>query len=66
MLIVSKYATFLLTPSFFYILFIIEIDVDYCALGHNCDVNAKCFNLNTSYTCKCNKGFQGDGYQCTG
>ncbi|KAG5671894.1 hypothetical protein PVAND_002063 [Polypedilum vanderplanki] len=40
-------------------------DVDYCALGHNCNDNAKCFNLNTSYTCKCNKGFQGDGYHCT-
>lgn len=42
------------------------IDVDYCAQGHECDENAKCFNLKTNYTCKCNKGFQGNGSHCTG
>jgi EGF domain len=46
--------------------FTLYLDVDYCALGHNCDENATCLNLNTSYTCKCNRGFQGDGIRCTG
>ncbi|KAG6453544.1 hypothetical protein O3G_MSEX008217 [Manduca sexta] len=38
--------------------------VDYCSMGHSCDENATCMNLNTKYTCKCNQGFQGDGLTC--
>ncbi|XP_050561369.1 protein kinase C-binding protein NELL1 isoform X1 [Spodoptera frugiperda] len=38
--------------------------VDYCSMGHSCDENATCMNLNTKYTCKCNQGFQGDGLSC--
>ncbi|XP_037870870.1 protein kinase C-binding protein NELL1 isoform X2 [Bombyx mori] len=38
--------------------------VDYCNMGHSCDENATCMNLNTKYTCKCNQGFQGDGLTC--
>ncbi|XP_037967933.2 protein kinase C-binding protein NELL1 isoform X2 [Plutella xylostella] len=38
--------------------------VDYCSMGHSCDENATCMNLNTKYTCKCNQGFQGDGITC--
>ncbi|PZC79072.1 hypothetical protein B5X24_HaOG216887 [Helicoverpa armigera] len=33
-------------------------------MGHSCDENATCMNLNTKYTCKCNQGFQGDGITC--
>lgn len=40
--------------------------VDYCSMGHSCDENATCMNLNTKYTCKCNQGFQGDGLSCQG
>lgn len=40
--------------------------VDYCSMGHSCDENATCMNLNTKYTCKCNQGFQGDGITCAG
>lgn len=40
--------------------------VDYCSMGHSCDENATCMNLNTKYTCKCNQGFQGDGITCEG
>jgi hypothetical protein len=42
------------------------IDVDYCAQGHECDENAECYNLKTTYMCKCKPGFQGDGSHCTG
>ncbi|KAJ0179543.1 hypothetical protein K1T71_005255 [Dendrolimus kikuchii] len=38
--------------------------VDYCSIGHECDENATCMNLNTKYMCKCNQGFQGDGITC--
>ncbi|KAL4709358.1 hypothetical protein ACJJTC_007090, partial [Scirpophaga incertulas] len=38
--------------------------VDYCSMGHSCDENATCMNLNTKYTCTCNQGFQGDGLTC--
>ncbi|KAA0200905.1 hypothetical protein HAZT_HAZT009071 [Hyalella azteca] len=40
--------------------------VDYCAAGNTCHVNATCVNLQTSYTCHCKRGFQGDGRNCTG
>lgn len=39
---------------------------DYCAMGHNCHVNATCLNLNTKYLCICNSGLQGDGFTCIG
>lgn len=42
------------------------IDVDYCKEGHECDENADCYNLKTTYMCKCKPGFQGDGLHCTG
>ncbi|XP_060800674.1 protein kinase C-binding protein NELL1 isoform X1 [Amyelois transitella] len=38
--------------------------VDYCSMGHSCDENATCMNLNTKYTCTCNQGFRGDGLTC--
>ncbi|KAF4524544.1 hypothetical protein B566_EDAN002818 [Ephemera danica] len=39
--------------------------VDYCAKGHNCHANATCLNLQTTYSCRCIVGFQGDGHTCT-
>ncbi|KAK0176776.1 hypothetical protein PV328_000881 [Microctonus aethiopoides] len=38
--------------------------VDYCAKGHECHSNASCLNLQTTYACHCNIGFQGDGHNC--
>lgn len=40
--------------------------VDYCAKGHFCHDNATCLNLQTTYACQCDQGFQGDGTMCTG
>ena len=31
-----------------------------------CDVNANCTDTKDSYNCTCNKGYQGDGFNCTG
>lgn len=37
-------------------------DVDECGLGlHDCHKNAICANTHGSYTCKCFRGFNGDG-----
>nr|XP_012216966.1 PREDICTED: protein kinase C-binding protein NELL1-like isoform X2 [Linepithema humile] len=38
--------------------------VDYCAKGHKCHANASCLNLQTTYACHCENGFQGDGLNC--
>lgn len=40
--------------------------VDYCAKGHVCHANATCRNLQTTYACQCDQGFQGDGRLCIG
>ncbi|XP_014488740.1 PREDICTED: protein kinase C-binding protein NELL1-like isoform X2 [Dinoponera quadriceps] len=39
-------------------------DVDYCAKGHKCHANASCLNLQTTYACHCDIGFQGNGVNC--
>ncbi|XP_065158620.1 protein kinase C-binding protein NELL1-like isoform X2 [Atheta coriaria] len=38
---------------------------DYCAKGHTCHANASCLNLQTTYACHCDQGFQGDGHTCS-
>lgn len=44
------------------------VDIDECDpatyLSHNCHQNATCTNTEGSFTCACNKGFQGDGRSC--
>ena len=41
------------------------LDVDECAHDvDNCDENSSCENTETSYICKCNKGFIQAGYEC--
>lgn len=38
------------------------LDVNECAENsHDCDKNAKCFNTQGSFTCICNRGYQGSG-----
>ena len=40
-------------------------DVDECLLGTaSCDSNASCANIDGSFTCSCNSGFDGDGTTC--
>lgn len=41
------------------------LDNDECA-SSPCDVNARCTNTPGSFTCKCNSGYSGDGFNCVG
>ena len=42
------------------------LDKDECAMENPCDVNAVCYNTDGSYVCRCNSGFSGYGWDCTG
>ena len=46
-------------PRFFF------LDIDECK-NDTCDKNAKCKNIQGSYSCTCKKGFQGNGSSCSG
>lgn len=35
-------------------------------MDHQCHEKASCLNVRTNYSCRCNKGFHGNGYNCTG
>ncbi|KAI2668383.1 Nephronectin [Labeo rohita] len=40
-------------------------DKDECLTGnHRCSHQASCVNTEGSYTCKCEKGYTGDGFRC--
>ena len=43
-------------------------DVNECfTLNVTCyDENAHCVNTEGNFTCQCNSGFTGDGYNCSG
>ncbi|XP_028415961.1 fibropellin-1-like [Dendronephthya gigantea] len=41
------------------------IDVDECLPSSPCHSNATCNNTDGSYTCTCNSGYTGDGFNCT-
>ena len=46
---------------------VILVDINECDAGlHSCDGNATCTNTVGSYTCSCNTGFGGNGYNCSG
>lgn len=47
---------------------LILLDTDECASpeANNCDVNALCTNTDGSYICRCIRGYEGDGRNCTG
>uniref|UniRef100_A0A182JJM2 Nidogen n=1 Tax=Anopheles atroparvus TaxID=41427 RepID=A0A182JJM2_ANOAO len=40
------------------------VDIDECSGINICDENAQCFNEPGGYSCRCNPGFDGNGYQC--
>ena len=42
-------------------------DVDECQLGgHSCDSHASCLNTPGSFSCSCQPGWVGDGFECRG
>ena len=43
-------------------------DTDECESSetNECDANALCTNTEGSYVCRCLKGYEGDGRNCTG
>ena len=45
----------------------VSLELDECELEtHNCHAKASCSNTDGSYTCKCDDGYTGDGFTCTG
>ena len=44
------------------------LDIDECEQEslNDCDVNANCSNTVGSYSCFCHRGFEGDGFNCSG
>ena len=46
--------------------FFIFLDIMNCDNDDGCHENATCTDDNGSYTCMCQDGFTGDGFNCTG
>ena len=44
------------------------LDINECAQDedNNCHANANCTNLDGTFNCTCNKGYSGNGVNCTG
>ena len=52
---------------FMFLFTVILLDVDECVIRMNvCGINAFCNNTNSSYECRCNIGYSGDGLTCVG
>ena len=43
---------------------IFRLDIDECAESNECHPNATCTDTKGSYTCECDTGFNGDGFNC--
>jgi len=42
-------------------------DIDECATNNGgCSANASCSNVQGSFSCSCNAGYDGDGVDCAG
>ena len=54
------------TTQTVFLYFFTRLDLDECAIPNECDLNALCTNTEGSYVCRCRKGFEGDGRNCTG
>jgi hypothetical protein len=39
--------------------------VNECSIANNCSAAATCIDLVGSFTCQCNPGYAGDGFNCT-
>lgn len=50
------------------LIYFTNLDLDECARleSNDCDSSALCTNTEGSYVCRCIKGFEGDGKNCTG
>ena len=44
----------------------IILDIDECTGSNPCDENANCNNTVGSFTCACNVGYVGNGFNCLG
>ena len=42
------------------------LDIDECLSENECHVNATCTNTIGTYNCTCEKGYGGDGRNCSG
>ena len=41
-------------------------DIDECDQNlHNCSENAICTNFDSNYTCDCDDGWEGSGFECS-
>ena len=45
-----------------------SLDIDECAfdLNNTCHENATCIDAIANYTCQCNEGYEGNGFNCSG
>ena len=56
---------------FFSVILIVLLKIKYldtisCGIDDGCHENSTCTDGNGSYTCVCQNGFTGDGFNCTG
>jgi len=43
------------------------IDIDECSTNNGgCDINSNCTNTQGSFSCACNNGYFGNGFNCDG
>ena len=59
---------FLFSQILFFLFNVIGTDVDECLNeeANHCDPNALCSNTEGSFVCRCLKGYEGDGTNCSG
>jgi len=48
-------------------LYLPKIDIDECSTNNGgCHINANCINTQGSFSCRCNQGYIGNGFDCSG